>query len=320
MAKAKKKPQTNQIQKLKKQISELESNISKKLEELKEVRDGCLCYPFLGIDINGPVVDDIFEGLQLKKEECDGRIDVIVDSSGGDIDAAYNLSMLFRKYGDKELNFIIPRWAKSAATLLVCSGDKILMSPVAELGPVDPQITQINPLEKRLEQFSPLHVESTLDMIRQEFNKGNEKLARELVKRLQFPLTLGSIIKTIEISEQYLIKLLGTRMFSKNKKDKKIKEIARRLTKGYANHGFCINVGEAKNIGLNTIEITGKELDIVWEIHKLNKKKKELQKKIRSKEVMNVIKELPQELLEKLPKNLQKSLELEKSKNGQGEN
>ena len=164
MPKSKKKPPNTQIQNIKKQVSDLESKISKKIEELQKIRDGCLCYPFLGMDINSSVVDDIFNDLRSKHKECDGRIDIIIDSGGGDIDAAYNLSMFFRKYGDKELNFIIPRWAKSAATLLVCSGDKILMSPVAELGPLDPQITQINPLEKRLERFSPLHIKSTLDM------------------------------------------------------------------------------------------------------------------------------------------------------------
>jgi len=61
--------------------------------------------------------------------------------------------MLFREFGSEELNFIIPHWAKSAATLLVCSGDKIFMSPVAELGPLDPQITQMNLLEGRVNSF-----------------------------------------------------------------------------------------------------------------------------------------------------------------------
>ena len=118
------------------------------------------------------------------------KIDVIVDSSGGDIDAAYNLSNLFRRFAKEELNFIVPRWAKSAATLLVCSGDKIFMAPVTELGPLDPQITDFNPLEKRLEQFSPLHIGATLELIRKEFAGGNDKLAESLVERLQFPMRL----------------------------------------------------------------------------------------------------------------------------------
>ena len=198
---------------LKKQISELEKQIKQRLARLQEIT-GCACFPFLSVEIIGPVVDDVFDELRAEYKECNGRLSVIVDSGGGDIDAAYNLAMLFRRYGSDTLRFIVPRWAKSAATLLVCAGDDILMTPVAELGPLDPQITEFNPLEGRLEQFSPLHIESTLDMIRQEYESGSEKLAKALMERLQFPLTLGSFKKSLEIGEQYLIKLLETRMLS----------------------------------------------------------------------------------------------------------
>jgi hypothetical protein len=55
---------------------------------------------------------------------------------------------------------------------------KFFLTPVAELGPVDPQITMYNPLEERLEEFSPLDIDSTLDLIRDEFNKGIKTLHR----------------------------------------------------------------------------------------------------------------------------------------------
>ena len=137
-------------------------------------------------------VEDIFDDLRKDHSNCGGQLDVLLLSGGGDIDAAYNLALLFRKFAVKELVFIIPRWAKSAATLLACGGNKILMSPIAELGPVDPQITEVNPLQQRMEQFSPLHIGATLNLIREEFNSGNDKLAKGLLERLQFPLTLGS--------------------------------------------------------------------------------------------------------------------------------
>jgi hypothetical protein len=247
--------------------------------------------------------------LDLKRNQSLTDRILIVDSGGGDIDAAYNLALLFRKYGDKELNFIVPRWAKSAATLLVCAGDSILMTPVAELGPLDPQITQYNPLEGRLEQFSPLHIESTLDMIRQEYEKGSEKLAKGLMERLQFPLTLGSFKKSLEVGEQYLVKLLETRMLAPGtRKQADPRAIGRRLTEGYADHGFCINVDEANGIGLNAIDLKGEEQDVVWEIYRLNTEKRQLQKKIRGDEVMEMLKDLPPDLLEKLRQPMQQNV------------
>ena len=123
-------------------VKKIEKQIEEKRKELEKLRKR-KCYLFLG-DITRSVVEDVFDDLRKKYSNCDGKLDVIVNSGGGDIDAAFNLSMLFRRFGNEELTFIIPRWAKSAATLLVCGGNKILMTPIAELGPLDPQIIEIN--------------------------------------------------------------------------------------------------------------------------------------------------------------------------------
>lgn len=291
----------------KQKIEGLEKKIRSKLKKLTQLRSEVPCYPLLLSDVNiGPaLVDDVYDELRRDFKMCDS-LDVIVDSGGGDIDAAYNLAQLFRKYGKRELNYIIPRWAKSAATLLVCSGDSILMTAVAELGPVDPQITTINPLEKRVEQFSPLHINSTLDLIRDEFDRGNTKLAKGLMEKLQWPLTLGSFRKSLDIGKQYLTKLLSSRMLKNNKE--KAEEISTKLTTGYANHGFCINVNEAKEIGLKAQEINGDVLNTVWEIHRLNVQKRKIEENLKKQEVMKQLKEIPPAILEKLPPEIQKKL------------
>lgn len=168
-----------------KSIGQVEDATKGQLEKLCEVRRS-LCYPLL-LDsaLIGPnLVDDVYQELREGYTNISGILDVLVHSSGGDIDAAYNLAQLFRRFGEKRLTFIVPRWAKSTATLLVCAGDEILMTPVAELGPLDPQITEMNPLERRMESFSPLHIESTLELIRDEYKKGNQQLADALMQRL----------------------------------------------------------------------------------------------------------------------------------------
>ena len=172
------------------------------------------------------------------------------------------------------------------------------MSHIAELGPLDPQITQLNPLEERLESFSPLHIESTMEMIRKEFDEGNEKLATGLMERLQFPLTLGSFMKSLEISEQYLTKLLRTRMFEEKPDEAKI--ISQKLAKEYADHGFCINIDEAKSIGLKVAPLEEEELTIVWKLYKLNEEKQKLQEQIKAKEIKKSIEGLPPEIRDKL--------------------
>ena len=263
---------------------------------------GTRCYPFLFIDeeITTETVDRVFDDLQTSfgAKLDSGRLTVIVASSGGDINAAYNLALLFRYYGSEELTFVVPRWAKSAATLLVCAGDKVMMTQVAELGPLDPQITELNPFEQRVERFSPLHIESTLELIRNEFGQGNRELAQGLLQRLQFPLSLGSFTKSLDVGKQYANKLLGSRML-KNEQEK-ADRIANSLVEDYADHGFCINIHEASILGLTVEILSDDQLRIAWEMHKLARKKAELQQEARRQEMEEQLKNLPPGILDNL--------------------
>jgi len=276
--------------------------INKKIDEMKKTIENernRRCF-ILDREITPSVVDEVYKELRERYSDIKGELDVIVNSPGGDIDAAYNLACLFQRCGNEKLTFIIPRWAKSAATLIVCAGDEILMTPIAELGPLDPQITQINPIEERVEQFSPLHIETTLEMIRNEFEKGNKDLAEGLLKRLQFPLTLGSFVKSHEIAQQYLLRLLKERMEKTKKLGATPEEIAHKLTKGYADHGFCINLIESKKIGLNVQELEGKLLNFVCDLHEILKQRRELYRKKRETDVMKIVEKLPPEVLDKI--------------------
>ena len=284
------------------ELSTVEKDLKNAVVKLGKIRKS-ECFPLLlrGKSMKGELVDNVYDVLKAKNIDCK-KLDVVIDSGGGDINVAYNLALLFRKYGTERLTFIVPRWAKSAATLLTCGGNDILMTPVAELGPLDPQITAKNPLEQRLEQFSPLHIESTLQLIREEFENGSTQLAAGLLQRLQFPLTLGSFKKSLDVGKEYVVKLLTTRMLKDQMN--KAKFIGEKLTTGYAHHDWCISVDEARDIGLNVNEIENECLDVVWNIYKLDGKKKvlmQLKEMIRKKVIQKNLKQnkdVPSELIE----------------------
>lgn len=66
-------------------------------------------------------------------------VDVIIETPGGFAEIAEDLVRLLRdKYRD--VAFIIPGTAKSAGTIMVMSGDEILMEPGSSLGPIDAQL------------------------------------------------------------------------------------------------------------------------------------------------------------------------------------
>lgn len=82
-------------------------------------------------------------------------LDVLIHSPGGYAEAAESIVQQLRgKYSN--IRFVVPSFAKSAATMLVMAGDAILMDTDAELGPIDPQMrtqTGASPAEAILEQF-----------------------------------------------------------------------------------------------------------------------------------------------------------------------
>ena len=71
--------------------------------------------------------------------EGSGAVDILIHSPGGRPDATERIVGLLRgKF--REVHFLIPHSAYSAATMLALSGDSITLHPSATLGPIDPQI------------------------------------------------------------------------------------------------------------------------------------------------------------------------------------
>ena len=79
--------------------------------------------------------------MQDIKEE---KVDLLINSPGGFAEVTEAIvGMLRSRFGN--IRFAIPNMAKSAATLLVLSGNQLLMDHRSELGPIDPQIEYLSP-------------------------------------------------------------------------------------------------------------------------------------------------------------------------------
>ena len=59
---------------------------------------------------------------------------------GGVIEPAYQISKLCKAFAREKFVVVIPRQAKSAATLIAIGADEIHMSILGQLGPIDPQL------------------------------------------------------------------------------------------------------------------------------------------------------------------------------------
>ena len=104
-------------------------------------RCGCCCRTCLAITPAAAIDEDLrdaFFALRSQLAESE-RIALIVDSPGGEGRSAYSLARLLQRHCDG-WTAVVPRYAKSAATLLVMGADRIYMGRDAELGPLDAEL------------------------------------------------------------------------------------------------------------------------------------------------------------------------------------
>jgi hypothetical protein len=81
-----------------------------------------------------PVFGDLLDDVDASED-----LDLLLQTSGGDIDAAEKIVMMCRARC-AGFRVIVPESAKSAGTMMACAADAVVMGYASELGPIDPQI------------------------------------------------------------------------------------------------------------------------------------------------------------------------------------
>lgn len=114
----------------------VEDQLGKHLSDLESCLEAdCLTYV-------GPIafgadddIRDAVEGVENKK----AKLVVILQTEGGFAEMSRRISDTFRHHY-AAVDFLVPSHAMSAGTIIVMSGDEILMDYYSVLGPIDPQI------------------------------------------------------------------------------------------------------------------------------------------------------------------------------------
>lgn len=194
------------------------------------------------------------QGLMEVVHGLDGRhgLDLILHSPGGSPDAAEALVHYLRSKFD-DIRVIVPQAAMSAATMLACASNRIVMGKHSSLGPIDPQFLlpvqggmMAHPAQAILDQF---------DLAKQECK--DPKLLGAWIPILPHygPSLLVQCINALDLAEGLVAEWLRTWMFAplgRQKASRKALAIARRLadhTK-FKSHGRPIHRDAAKEMGL----------------------------------------------------------------------
>ena len=214
-------------------------------------------------------VDDMMRFLLEHESEYRGfeRLCAMLHSPGGDADAAYQIARLLNRLAEKnnaELYFLIPRMAKSAATLLACSGDEILMTRIAELGPIDPQI--MTPTGRWVSARTVRDsINELLEIVEQRRRLSSDRLSA-LFRELPL-MEIGQFNRLIKYARNLLAELLKVRML-RGANQSVVRDVCKKLTEGYEYHGRPIMADEARNLGLKVRLLTDDQeravLDAYW--------------------------------------------------------
>src|SRR5229473_808570 len=125
--------------------------IIKRIEDLRQ--STVICYltsvrPNLAAQMTEDAVRVFFDQMLLLPHRPVKKLDVFLCSNGGSGTVPWRLVALFREFAES-FNVLIPYRAYSAASLLALGADEIVMHPFAELGPIDPSVTNdFNPTEQ----------------------------------------------------------------------------------------------------------------------------------------------------------------------------
>ena len=193
---------------------------------------------------------------------------LMINSPGGDGNAAEKLLTMCRERFTKTFNVIVPDYAKSAATMVALGSDKILMGYLSELGPIDPQI-RIAPFPGRT--IPARSFLDGLEMIRKKIREKGDPV------QMYFPMlsqirseTLARCQSAIEGSRGFAEKWLKKFML-KNNAEQAVK-VARWLSEGkkYKSHGKVIDFEEAKDVLKLNVEKIDPNSDLwndIWELY-----------------------------------------------------
>ncbi len=160
------------------------------------------------------------------------ELELVLESPGGDLDAAGKLSKMLRAHCES-LVVTVPFYAKSAASMVAISADRIRMTPYAELGPIDPQVQ-----DPETEEFVPAHsIGRALDFIEEtEDNLVKISLAEKLS-----PLLIGGY-KDVELATAQEVEEVCQKLPDPER-------AIHTLTSKYLSHGYPLFANVLKELG-----------------------------------------------------------------------
>jgi hypothetical protein len=196
---------------------------------------------------------------------ADGHVALVIDSPGGQGDVAYQTARILQRDGG--FTVVIPRYAKSAATLLSLGAERAIMGGDAEIGPLDAQLwdhereepgsalNEVAALDQ-LHAVALAHLDATMVTMVGGTRKKTDVLlpiAAKFVSDMMRPMLekidavhYAKQARILAVAEEYAVRLLAHTGMPPHR----ARAIADTLVNRYPEHGFVIDRQEVEDRGL----------------------------------------------------------------------
>jgi ATP-dependent protease ClpP protease subunit len=201
-------------------------------------------YPWVHLhDPDAIMLEEVLQNLELENEE----LVLILNCPGGDALTAERVINICRSYSKTGYSVIIPKQAKSAATMVCLGAQKLLMSATSELGPIDPQISDES------SQYAAHEIIESYEDLLKKANKTKGRIEPYLQQLNRFDARNIRWIKSAQqLSESIAVKALQTGVMQGKTPTQVRKMIKPFLNPQYTKvHGRPIYHDVAKQCGLD---------------------------------------------------------------------
>ena len=223
-----------------------------------------------------------------KQKKTRKNLHLFLCTEGGDAHAAFRIMRHFQRTYES-ITIVVSGWCKSAGTLMCIGGNELVMTPLAELGPLDVQLAKSDEL---FESSSGLAVDSAFQKLREESHKifinHVYSLKMNFKRRMTFktavkaatdltnasmspifekfdPFSIGEDYRAYQIAEKY-----GERLNRVAENLKVTDEInaLNTLLGHYPSHGFVIDFEEASELFERVVKPQDDLLDLISQLAK----------------------------------------------------
>ena len=193
--------------------------------------------------------EDIHALMEVLRGLSGDGVDIILHSPGGSAESAEALvSYLRTKFQD--IRVVVPQAAMSAATMLACAANRIVMGKHSFLGPIDPQLILATPVGTKA-----VPAQAILDQFRkaQEECKDPQLLASWLPMLSQYgPALLIECENALSLAQELVSRWLKQYMFQGDREaEQKSRSIAAALAdhKTFRSHSRHLSRDQVKSLG-----------------------------------------------------------------------